>query len=170
MGNKVYSPEFRRRCMEMGQNGEELFQSLTQATKGSKIEDYNHVDFFWGEKRVDVKGYKPSHQRGFILLEMVNVQGRPGWCSKDSQATHIAFQMSDCFYIFEKESLREFVLEKCGRDVKVLREDGLARKRGYNNILYMYLGREYRRDIFCYVKLEDLLSSVDFEVLSFDNK
>lgn len=165
------SPGFIQQCLEIGKKGEEIFQLMTEATPSTRQENFNHIDFHWGDKKVDVKGLRPCHRRGYILLELLNVQGKPGWCSKDSHATHIAFQMEDGFYIFEKGALRNFVIERIGTQWKdVLRENGLTHRYGYEKVSYRYLGRTNRSDIFCYVKSKDLMSSVDFELLSFDNK
>ena len=79
-------------CVEVGKTGEALFKEITGALKSNLEDDKKHIDFYWGEKRVDVKGLKKMHLSGYILLEFVNVWGGDGWCSKKSKADFIAFQ------------------------------------------------------------------------------
>jgi hypothetical protein len=83
-----------KHCLEMGGKGEDLFKELTSAIKTDVAEDKQHIDFYWEGRRVDVKGPKPMHSRGYILLEMINIWGHHGWCSKESKAS--ALKLSIC--------------------------------------------------------------------------
>jgi len=59
-----------------------LFKEITGAHKSSLADDKKHIDFYWGDMKVDVKGLKKMHHTGYILLEFMNVWGGDGWCSK----------------------------------------------------------------------------------------
>ena len=72
-------------CVDVGKSGEALFKELTGAHKSSLADDKKHIDFYWGDMKVDVKGLKKMHHSGYILLEFINVWGGHGWCSKRNQ-------------------------------------------------------------------------------------
>jgi hypothetical protein len=59
--------------------------------------DREHIDFIMDvsgiQISVEVKGFKNSTSKGFILVEIINVQGNPGWLY--GKADWIAFQMAD---------------------------------------------------------------------------
>ena len=38
----------------MGKQGEDLFKELTGAVKSALEDDKKHIDFYWGDKLVDV--------------------------------------------------------------------------------------------------------------------
>ena len=99
--------------VDVGKSGEALFKELTGAIKSELSDDKQHIDFYWGEKKVDVKGLKKMHHSGYILLEFINVWGGHGWRSRKSKAEYIAFQFPDAFYIFRKNHLRRRALELC---------------------------------------------------------
>lgn len=90
-------------------NSIEVFES----TKQEDI--YDHIDFWMYGKGVDVKGFKKSHQEGFIVIEFKNVNGYAGSCSADSKAEFIAFQFADCFWIVRKNEL----LDYCRKNVQI---------------------------------------------------
>lgn len=136
-------------------DGEALFQELTKAIPSSTGENIRHIDFFVGDKRIDVKGLKNSQRNGYILVEFLNVQGKAGWCSTHSEATHIAFQMPSEFIVVDKELLRKKVLELCGDYTKADRTLQ-AKRHGYENVAYKYLGRKEREDVFVYIEVKHL--------------
>ena len=135
--------------------GEQLFKEITGATDSSRGENINHIDFTLEGKKIDVKGLKRSQQNGYILVEFLNVQGKAGWCSKHSQATHIAFQFPNEFIVVDKELLREKVLELCGQYQDANRQLQ-AKVHGYPNVAYKYLGRKQREDVFVYIEVKHL--------------
>ena len=145
--------------LNIGREAERIFKEITDAIPSTQIQNYLHIDFNLGDKAIDVKGYKKSHESGYILVEFLNVQGKAGWCSSESKNTHIAFQMKDCFILVEKRNLREKCISLCGNFTPqtVLRGNRLHRD-GYDKVLYKWLGREKREDVFCYIKLFDLTS------------
>lgn len=84
--------------------------------ESTKQEDiYDHIDFWMYGKGVDVKGFKKSHQEGFIIIEFRNVNGYSGSCSADSKAEFIAFQFADCFWMVRKNEL----LDYCRKNVQI---------------------------------------------------
>ncbi len=145
--------------LSIGREAERIFKAITDAIPSTQIQNYLHIDFSLGDKTIDVKGYKKSHENGYILVEFLNVQGKAGWCSSESKNTHIAFQMKDHFILVEKCDLRDKCISLCGNFTPqtVLRGNKLH-KDGYDKVLYKWLGREKREDVFCYIKLFDLTS------------
>jgi len=142
---------------KLWKQGEDLFSLVTGLTPVKGRKNIDHIDFICNGElgifgNVDVKGYKASHKKGLLLLEMLNVQGRGGWCSKDSKADFIAFLFEEHFIVVPRTILRGIVAKKCGkvegvyRDKKVKPEDGV----------YKWIGRKNRKDAFTYVPLEDL--------------
>ena len=149
-------------CISIGKDGEELFKALTGALKSELEDDKKHIDFYWGNKLVDVKGLKPMHKHGFILLEFLNVWGYHGWCAKDSKADYIAFQFPDKFYIFQKDDLRERVIDKCEiySPEVVIRKNRVKPSQG----LYKWIGRIGKQDVFTYLKIEDVMDLLVQEI------
>lgn len=141
-------------CVEMGKSGEALFKEITGAIKSSLADDKKHIDFYWEDKKVDVKGLKKMHLSGFVLLEFVNVWGGNGWCSKKSSAEYIAFQFPEAFYMFQKDDLRDRAIELCCefKENEVIRKNWIP----YTEALYKWVGRYNAKDIFTYLKLDDI--------------
>lgn len=141
-------------CLNLGKEGEELFRQLTNAIKTDVSEDKQHIDFDWEGKKIDVKGLKPMHKNGFILLEFINVWGYHGWCAKESKAEYIAFQFPEAFYVFRKDDLRNRAIELCEpysesavwRENRIKPYDGLGR----------WLGRYSKKDVFTYLRFVDV--------------
>ena len=149
-------------CISIGKSGEALFKELTGAIKSALADDKKHIDFYWEGKNIDVKGLKPMHKHGFILLEFINVWGHHGWCSKESKADYIAFQFPDKFYVFKKDDLRERVIDKCqnySADV-VLRKNRVKPSQG----LYKWIGRFGKQDVFTYLKISDVMDLLVQEI------
>jgi len=151
-------------CVSVGKSGEALFKELTGAFKSSLEDDKKHIDFYWDEKKVDVKGLKKMHHSGYILLEFINVWGGHGWCSKKSKAEYIAFQFPEAFYVFRKNHLRRRALDLCEQfdRSKVLRQNWIP----YDQALYKWVGRYNAQDVFTYLKFEDVEELI-FEVLPY---
>lgn len=141
-------------CVEVGKTGEALFKELTGAIKSSLADDKKHIDFYWGEKKVDVKGLKKMHLSGFILLEFINVWGGDGWCSKKSRAEFIAFQFPEAFYVLSKTDLRDRAIQLCNP----FNKDEVVRKNyiPYEEARYKWVGRWNAQDVFTYLKIEDV--------------
>ena len=151
-------------CVEVGKTGEALFKEITGALKSNLEDDKKHIDFYWGEKLVDVKGLKKMHLSGYILLEFINVWGGNGWCSKKSKAEYIAFQFPDAFYVFRKKHLRVRAIELCEPFYK----DKVERRNyiPYEEALHKWVGRWNAQDVFTYLKFEDVEDLI-FEVLPY---
>ena len=154
-------------CVDVGKSGEALFKELTGAHKSSLADDKKHIDFYWGDMKVDVKGLKKMHLSGFLLLEFINVWGGHGWCSKKSKAEYIAFQFPEAFYIFRKNHLRRVALDLCEEfdRSKVLRKNYIP----YEEAKYKWVGRWNAQDVFTYIKFEDVQDLI-FEVLPYKIK
>ena len=141
-------------CLNLGKQGEDLFRQLTQAIKTDVAEDKQHIDFDWDGKKIDVKGLKPMHKNGFILLEFKNVWGYNGWCAKDSKADYIAFQFPEAFYVFKREDLRKRAIELC----ETYSEDVVVRQnrvKPYDG-LGKWIGRYGKKDVFTYLRFIDV--------------
>ena len=151
-------------CVDVGKSGEALFKELTGAHKSSLADDKKHIDFYWGDMKVDVKGLKKMHHSGYILLEFINVWGGHGLCSKKSKAEYIAFQFPDAFYIFRKNHLRRRALDLCEEfdRSKVLRKNWIQ----YQEAMYKWVGRYSAQDVFTYLKMEDVQDLI-FEILPY---
>lgn len=146
------SPERIKHVQEMGENAEELFKELTNATKTDRIEDKQHIDFIWAGRKIDVKGMKRSHEYGYVLIEMQNRWGYHGWCAKQSKAEFIAFLFPEGFHVFDKDRLRSRTLDLCEPyDGSVHRQMGVKCYEMPN----IWLGRPYSQDIFTYIRLSD---------------
>ena len=152
-------------CISIGKDGEALFKAITGAVKSDLEDDKKHIDFYWGDKLVDVKGLKPMHKKGYILLEFLNVWGYNGWCAKDSKAEYIAFQFPEAFYVIEKDKLRSRAIELCEEFTQenVIRKNRVKPSQG----LYKWIGRFGKQDVFTYLKLEDV-KDIIFEKISYD--
>ena len=143
-----------KHCVSLGSQGEDLFKELTNAMKTDVEEDKQHIDFYWDGRRVDVKGPKPMHKEGYVLLEFMNVWGNHGWCAKESKADYIAFQFPDAFYVFEKTAIRRRAIGLC----EPYSEDSVIRKnriKPYDG-LGKWLGRWNSKDVFTYLRLTDI--------------
>ena len=152
-----YQNEGRKKhCLNIAEEGERIFRELTGATKGTLEEDKRHIDYFWEGKKVDVKGLKPMHLDGYILVEMINNYGLPGWASKHSEAEYIAFQFPTEFVVVETRALREITILLCDPydEEKVFRGNFIKPEDG----LYKWLGRHNRKDVFTYLTKDDLVA------------
>lgn len=110
---------------------EEIFQKSVQAIgidceKSTNKQDwYDHIDFILGGRMtVDVKAPKkinvsdkyPSTE--FIWIELKNNNGNQGYL--DGKATHIVFTIKDEYYMFDRVSLRSYILKQMeSRSAKV---------------------------------------------------
>lgn len=137
-----------------GKDYERLFCDLTGAEAGTAAEDRKHIDCHWRGFTVDVKGNKKSHAVNCALVEMKNVQGRDGWAV--SGADLIAFMFPEEFVVVKRTELIVMAQKKVmahNTDTKTIRAKGVTPEQG----LYKILGRYGRKDVFTYVKKEDLL-------------
>lgn len=117
---ELSSVEHYNHSLNTWKNGEESFIKACKLNnidykKSNKNEDINHIDFWIYGKGIDIKGFKKSHQEGFIVVEFKNVQGNAGSCSDGSGCEWIAFQFENCFWIVRKEEL----LTYCRKNVAI---------------------------------------------------
>lgn len=129
------------------------FRALTGAEDAPRGVDRRHVDCFWNDKGIDVKGLKSCHQKGYILVEFTNVAGKGGWVR--GEADGIAFRMPTGYLVVSRQHLYSMAqnmvaLNKAGVDVKrVSKSDPHAG-------LYRLVGRKGRKDVFTYVRVDDV--------------
>ena len=145
--------ERKDHCLTIAEIGEQLFRQVTGAVQGTREEDLQHIDCHWKGKKVDVKGLKPMHKQGYLLVEFLNIFGTAGWCSKDSRAEFIAFQFEDHFLIIEKNKLRDYTIARCpsfNLD-EVWRQNHISPEAG----LYKWCGRYRSKDVFTYILAEE---------------
>lgn len=139
-----------------GKEAEYFFRKWTGADNAPKQMERDHIDCIWNGATIDVKGLKKSHLEGYVLVEFVTVDGRPGWGSSKSKADKIAFQFPEGFYVVDRIELSRLSQELALRHCK----DGVA-KRGDvspSSNVYNLVGRPSRKDVFTYITKEDLLS------------
>jgi len=153
------SPEHIQKCMKEGKYAEDLFAMATGLSIEHGANNYNHVDFMLDGQYgiyggVDVKSNKASYKKGFILVEMISVNGKAGWASKNSYADFIAFQVDTGFFIVPKNLLREATIKLC--EPFDLTKVKRANKLSAEDHLYKWIGRKDRKDVFTYIKKEDL--------------
>jgi hypothetical protein len=146
--------------LDKARESENLFCELSGAKRGTQQDDFNHVDCWLDGVSHDVKGNKRSNGKGYVLVELKNVNGKSGWCSR-SGADKIAFQFDDEFVIVDNKKLYSFakskVIEHHNPKRPVWRENGIDYKHGYSTICYKALGRKKRLDVFIYVKKQDVI-------------
>lgn len=162
--SRKLSNQRTQNCVSMGKTGEALFKEITGAIKSDLEDDKKHIDFYWGDRLVDVKGLKKMHLSGYVLLEFVNVWGGDGWCSKNSKAEFIAFQFPEAFYVFKKKDLRQRAIDICEKFDK----DKVERRNyiPYDEARGKWAGRWNAQDVFTYLKLEDIEDLI-FEILPY---
>lgn len=151
--------------LALGKRAEDLFCALTGATKGSKHDDMvNHTDVWLDGKSYDVKMVKHSTSSGYVLVELKNVQGKEGWCSKRG-ADKIAFKGSKGFAVVDTLKLLSLVTKKMiahdTATMKPIRVASAHKKLGYEAILYKPVQRPNRKDLFVYIKQEDIMPIVE---------
>ena len=154
----------KEHCLSIAEDGEQLFRALTGAKQGTFEEDLSHIDCFWNGKAVDVKGLKPMHKKGYVLIEMINIWGTTGWCAKNSKAEYIAFQFPKYFIIVLKKDLRELTIMLCPPfDKDQVHRENFVKP---SDALYQWIGRQNKKDIFTYITLEDL-KTINHEILEY---
>lgn len=162
---KSYNGRLQRNLRE-GRESEQLFCDLSGAIKGTQQEDYNHIDVHLDGLTYDVKSFKPCHAKGYVLLELKNVQGKPGWCSKQG-ADKIALQFEKSFWIIDTQRMLRWLQDTMIRlrtaTMPIKRQNGLHKKYGYEGVIYKPLGRSGRKDVFVYVRKDDLKLLVEKE-------
>jgi len=150
--------ERKDHCLRIAEEGESLFRLLTGATKGTHEEDLQHIDCHWKGKPVDVKGPKPMHSQGYVLVEFLNIYGTAGWCSKNSKAEYIAFQFPSEFLVVKKADLRSLAITLCPKyEINIMRRNGIKPEEG----LHQWCGRARSKDVFTYLLAEEAYSIAD---------
>lgn len=148
--------------VQRGEVYEKMFMDATGATpRANKAEDFRHIDCHLDGYTVDVKGARSCQLKGYVLVELKNVAGKDGWCSK-SGAQKIAFWFEDAWYLVRTMALLKLtqrcVIHSGYYSPDVIRSNGIVAENG----LYRLLGRSGRKDVFTYLTKADLLS-LDYE-------
>lgn len=166
--------QYKRRCYFRGKEAEKRFFALVGGRQGTAKEDrYHHIDGYMpnpmgGEWAVDVKSYRSSHKKGYVLVELLNTQGNAGWCHSEASCDVIAFEFNRGFVLVGKDKLRKFAVNKIRENThvendEVLRRNGISPQAG----LYRLCGRatdtkgKPRKDVFTYIKTSDLKEIFD---------
>ena len=141
-----------QRSWNVGENGQRRYYNSCRAAKlsvkrASDAQDMKHVDFLVEGKTIDVKGLKDTHKMGQILLEIKNVQGRDGWCSK-SGPEWVAFDFGAFFLHVKNLDLVSLVAKKCDLN-NIAKRASEALYRGYT--------RKDRDDLMTVVSLTDVI-------------
>jgi len=85
-------------------------------------------------------------------------------CAKGSKADYIAFQFPEEFIIVSKNDLRELAIMLCPPfDIDKVHRENFVKP---SDALYKWVGREYKKDIFTYITLEDL-KTINHEILTY---
>lgn len=145
-----------KKSWSVGDDGQQKYYQSCKAAgldikKTKKEQDFNHIDFFVEGKSVDVKGLKDTHKEGKILLELKNVQGYDGWCSK-SGPEWIAFDFGAFFLHVTNSDLIKLVKNKCDLKEKVSH---------VSEALYKSYTRKNRKDQMTVVMLSDVIKECE---------
>lgn len=148
-----------------GREAELLFRKWTGAKDAPRELELRHIDCIWNDKTVDVKGFKKSQSDGYVLVEFRAVDGRDGWCSRNS-ADKIAFLFDNGFVVVDTMDLRSLAEKKAlanplNMGGKVTRANRIGASAG----LYLLCGRDGRKDVFTYITKQDLLS-LDHQIVN----
>lgn len=145
-----------KKSWRIGENGQEKYYQSCKAAnldikKTTKEQDMGHVDFVVEGKTVDVKGLKDTHKEGKILLEIKNVQGKDGWCSK-SGPEWIALDFGAFFFHVKNSDLIKLIKKKCDLTQEVSK---------ISDALYKSYSRRDRKDLMTVVSLTDVVKSCE---------
>ena len=151
------------KSQQTGQSGERRFYDSCKVSgkdikKTSAADDMGHVDFVVNGVTFDVKGIKDSTKEGNILLELKNVQGKSGWCNKESKPQWIAFDFGATFLCVKNLDLYKLAYKVCDFDDTVTKA---------KDCLYKAYTRKGRKDLMTMVKLEDVLTHCEYRFLPY---
>ena len=140
----------------IGEDGQRKYYNSCLAAgldikKTGKKDDINHIDFVVNGATVDAKGLKKTHKKGQILVEIKNVQGKDGWCSK-SGPFWVAFDFGAFFLHVKNSDLLVLVSKKCDLNDKVFKAD---------HALYKAYSRKDRLDLMTVVTLTDVIKACE---------
>ena len=161
-------------CSQVGFKAEEDFKSIgldlgygiCEATDAHNIK--KHIDFYLINSKgrlisVDVKAMKKSSRKDSSFntdstwLEFQNVNGDSGWLS--GEASHIAFERTDCFVLVPREALRSWAKAKIaaqnGGEINIK-----AKAASASQAKYKYYTRAGRRDVLTLVDYKDMLNDI----------
>ena len=145
-----------KRSWSVGEDGQQKYYQSCKAAgldvkKATDKQDMQHIDFVVEGKTVDVKGLKDTHKEGKILLELKNVQGKDGWCSK-SGPQYVAFDFGAFFFHVKNTDLIKLIKKKCDLAQKVSK---------ISDALYKSYSRKDREDLMTVVSLTDVVKECE---------
>lgn len=155
------SAEHIAHSLETGKRGEMQFIDMcanlgVTCEPATQEQQFKHIDFIIGGNiKVDVKGHKRSHEQGYVIVEVRNVQGKGGWCSEESQADMIAFDMGMFYHIVPKKWLMEFVKDTYNKLGRLPIITG-SKMPYYEDVLYRLYQRQGRKDLMMVISSGDL--------------
>lgn len=144
------------RSYGVGEDGQQKYYQSCKAAnmdvkKATNQQDMQHIDFIVDGMTVDVKGLKDTHKKGQILLELKNVQGKDGWCSK-SGPDQISFDFGAFFLHVKTTDLLKLIKKKCDLTQKVSK---------IADCLYKSYSRRDRDDLMTVVSLTDVIKDCE---------
>ena len=158
---RLSSTEHIKHSLETGVKGEQQFEAMCEAMGISYVpatqeQQFKHIDYIIaGNMKVDVKGLKNSHRYGYVIVELKNVQGKGGWCSEESEADFIAFDMGMFYHIVPRPGLLAHVKNiytPTGR-LPILTASKMPQYEQVKNRLYR---RQDRQDLMMVIAAEEL--------------
>lgn len=155
------SAEHVAHSLETGTKGEDTFEAMCKTlgitcTPATQEQQFKHIDFtIGGNIKIDVKGFKQSHSYGFVIVELKNVQGKGGWCSEESEADMIAFDMGMFYHLVPKSWLMTFVKDIYNASGRLPILTG-PKMPSYDQVLYRLYRRQGRKDLMMVISASDL--------------
>ena len=147
-----------QKSQDTGESGERRFYDSCRAAekdikKTKKGDDmHRHTDFLVDGVSFDVKGLKQSQSEGRVILEVLNVQGKMGWCNHKKKPEWIAFDFGGFFLCARNEDLYDITQDFCQlKDTVPNIKDSLYK--GYT--------RKNRKDLMTTVLLHDVLDDCE---------
>lgn len=145
------TPRYSKTEFWVGKAYEEEFCELTGAESAGQSWERRHVDCFWGEKKIDIKGKKVGVSEGYLLVEFTNVSGARGWIRGEADA--VAFRTDEYFLVVSRQLLLQLAYDSVAGHTDVVRRNGM----GPSESVGRMVGRVGRRDVFTYVRLDEVL-------------
>jgi len=158
---RLSSTEHIKHSLDTGKKGEADFEAMCkflgiECTPATQEQQFKHIDYIIGGNiKIDVKGLKQAHAYGYVIVEVKNVQGKGGWCSDESEADMIAFDMDMFYHIVPKTWLKQFVADKYNETGRLPILTG-SKMPSYSEVLYRLYRRQGRKDLMMVISASDL--------------
>ena len=154
-----------QKSQDTGESGERRFYDSCRAAgkdikKTKKGDDmHRHTDFLVDGVPFDVKGLKQSQSEGRIILEVLNVQGKMGWCNHKKKPEWVAFDFGGFFLCAKNEDLYDLTQDLC--DLK-------DKASNIKDSLWKGYTRKNRKDLMTTVLLQDVLDDCEHWFLTYN--